>query len=458
MKKMKQIFLFSLLLGGAILMSKCQDDSYLDDVQTEQIQKKSNSEKEKVRKKIKYKGLTVNHRFNSTENELKEKHTQKYLKKLYNKLRKKHKKLKNKGVSSKVEEIEVELPSPEVIFEASKVVINDFPYQVDDEFGYTSLGQTKDLNPEMIRSDFDFVDENNFEDNSETLDEYYSQNFDYAVLEEIARNPEIYNSTTIKKSEATIAACTILFLGFEYGFVRTTIAYLSATPKAKRDADTYYNNLAFSGSNDRKDAYRHVLWSSLLAQYYFTISSKNKRLAFSEAVTNLRETQPFCGTANEVDSREMDYHNNRIGRELWSSHTTYRKFLWIKIALNRPKTADLLTYAFNKVEKESCFIVKDHPDGIIFDFSKYEVKSNIDFISSNTVVYFDGDIAPRRYVTNTIYDYSNCNDNLEPTVREPIDIRISEDDADMYDCPRIKYTTRTINACYISKDTNYNPY
>ena len=440
-------------------MSKCQDDTYLDEqIPTQEILQKAKTGKEKNKKKIKYKGLTVNHRFNATENELKEKHTQKYLKKLYNKLRKKHKKLKNKGVSSKIEEIDLELPSPEVIFEASKEVIGEFPYQVEDEFGDNNYNQTRELNPEMIKSDFDFVDENNFEDNSQTLDEYYSQNLDYTVLEEIASKPEVYNNIQLSKSEETIAACTILFLGFEYGFVRTTIAYLSATPKSKRDADSYYNSSNFSGANDRKDAYRHVLWSSLLAQYYFTISSKNKRLAFSEAVTNLRENATFCGTANEIDAREMDYHNNTIGRELWSKHTTYRKFLWIKIALNRPKTADLLTYAFDMVEKQSCLIVKDHPVGSIYDYNKYEVKSNIEFLNDNTVVYFEKPIAPRRYYTQTTYDYSNCDNNLDPIEREPINIRFSEDNADMYDCPRIRYTTRAINACFVSKDINYNPY
>lgn len=439
-------------------MSKCQDDTYLDEqIPTQEILQKAKTGKEKNKKKIKYKGLTVNHRFNSSENELKEKHTKKYLKKLYNKLRKKHKKQKNTSSSSKVELIDLELPGPEIIYEAAKTVILDFPYEINDEFSTNNLYQTREIEADMISSDFNGINESNFEENSDILDDYYSQNLDYAVLEEIASRPELYSNIILSKSEELIAACTIGFLGPKYGHVRTIIAYTSATPKAKREADEYYNT-TFSGSNDRKDAFKHILWNSLLAQYYFTISSKSKRLNFAEAVTNLRETQPFCGNFNEIDSRAMDYHNNLIGREIWNKNTTYRKFLWIKIALNRPNTSDLMTYAFNKVEKESCFILKDHPDGATFDYNKYEVKSNIVFANDNTVVYFEGFIAPRRYYTQTNYDYSNCNDNLEPIEIGLENIRISESEESMYDCPRITYTTRAINACFISKDTNYNPY
>lgn len=336
--------------------------------------------------------------------------------------------------------------------------MHEFPYEINTDYESNNFNVSRELNANMISNDFDFVNEYNFEDNSDIIDEYYSQNLDYLVLDEIASKPEIYDNLLFAKSEGIIASCTILFLGFEYGFVRSTIAYLSATPKAKSDADSYYNS-NFTGANDRKDAFRHVLWSALLAQYYFTISSKTKRINFAKAVTDARESYPFCGTKNEIDSREMDYHNNAIGRELWSSHTTYRKFLWIKIALNRPKTADLLTYAYNKVERENCFILKDHPSGTTFDFNIQEVKGKIESLNDNTVVYFNGPIVPRRYVTQTAYDYSNCNDDVEFSENiHDVNIHANLDDDDSFECPKIITTTIALNACFISKDINFNPY
>ena len=106
-------------------MSKCQDETYLEEVPTQELEIQSKSKNEKSPKKIRYKGFTVNHRFNSTENDLKEKHTKKYLKKLYNKLRKKG---KSKTSFSKTVLEELELPGYEAILEASKVVLVQFPY------------------------------------------------------------------------------------------------------------------------------------------------------------------------------------------------------------------------------------------------------------------------------------------------------------------------------------------
>lgn len=477
MKKMKQIFLFSLLLGGAVFMSKCQDDTYLDDeVSNQEILQKSKPEKEKGRKKIKYKGLTVNHRFNSTENELKEKHTQKYLKKLYNKLRKKHKKIKNKGVSSKVELIDVDLPSPEAIFQASKVVINEFPYEPIE--GYSlNTNDNIDGRLDIIKSDFLGFTEADIVNNNEILDEYYSQNLDYAVLDEIASNPVKYENNVLSKSASSeffIAACTMArALKHGYGLVRSTIAYSIAGPKSNSTAKSKYSTL--DRTDTRRDAFRHILWSALLAQNYFTISSKSKRLGFSNLVTTKRETSCSDGVGNPLDSREMDFHNNSIGRKIWNSNTDYYYVFGFKIGLKRPSTQKLINLAFSKVEYSSCFIIKDHPDGILFDFSIDETRSEIINTFELTAVYIRGPIVPQRIVDRTTYDYSNCDgndldelgfqndnsiNNLNVIANPDSSLNNSNtanlDDID--DCPIINNITTVVNGCFISKDSNYNPY
>ena len=417
---------------------------------------KSKTEKEKVRKKIKYKGLTVNHRFNSSENELKEKHTKKYLKKLYNKLRKKYRKGK---FFSKTSDLEVDLPSPEVILEASKVVLPNYPYEEITGYNNINFISSEESRVDMIQSDFDGFAESDIESHNEIIDEYYSMNLDYEVLDEIASKPEIYYSigdvTLQKNGEFGKYLCNMALFSLPYGLVRGSIAYTLAGSRAKKSSSNYYPNL--DAGDTRRDAYRHILWNSLLAQYYFTISSKVKRLNFAKFIADNNERLP-CGGSNADDGKQMDYHNNVIGRQIWDQNTSYRKFLGWVVGLRKPSTSDLKDFAHAKVEKQSCLIVKKDPNDYLFDYTIEETKNEILKTPSYIAVYIAGDIAPRRYITNTIYDYSNCNDNFEPIEREPINIRISEEDDDMYDCPRVVRTTRTIDACFVSKDPNYNPY
>jgi hypothetical protein len=60
MKKMKRIFVFSILLGGASLLFNCQDNSFeeIELESQEKFQRKGKSEKF-----INYKGLRVKQRF-----------------------------------------------------------------------------------------------------------------------------------------------------------------------------------------------------------------------------------------------------------------------------------------------------------------------------------------------------------------------------------------------------------
>ena len=58
-----------------------------------------------------------------------------------------------------------------------------------------------------------------------------------------------------------------------------------------------------------------------LTYNYFTISSKSPRLRFSEAISYAYED---C-SINDADAREMDYHNNFIGRKLWDDNCGYRR-------------------------------------------------------------------------------------------------------------------------------------
>ena len=71
--------------------------------------------------------------------------------------------------------------------------------------------------------------------------------------------------------------------------------------------------------------------------HYFTVSSKSPRLRFSEAISYAYED---C-SVNIADAREMDYHNNYIGRKLWDDNCGYRKLFGKRLGFRRPDISTL---------------------------------------------------------------------------------------------------------------------
>lgn len=391
---------------------------------------------------------------------------------MYAKLVKKYK--KNNTQFKSVEE-EIDLPSLEIIYRATEVVLIDFPYEREILVNGVETNQVVDTNVIMITVDFGIQDENSYFNNEDIIDEYYSQNLDYAVLDEIASNPELYSdnvllSRTYEDEEYTIV-CS-LFFASGYGWARSAYA-LWKSGNATDDSVNKYATVSgsFSGVNDRRDAYRHLLWSAYLANYYFAISSKQKRKSFSKYITDLRENTLFCGNYTPASS-EMDIHNNTIGREMWDDLTKYRTFLWMTVGLNKPSVDEMKDKAFEKVETQSCLIVSDIDGTNPTRFSINETILEIAKISQNTVVYISGNIASGRYITQNQYDYSNCEEELggigldgglnenESNLNGGTDAGFGNTNGDIIaDCPIFLGSTTTFfPSCFVAKDPNYNPY
>ena len=289
----------------------------------------------------------------------------------------------------------------------------------------------------MIKKDFPTLTEDELKKNIDLIDEYYAQNIDYIVLYEIANNgQEIENKVAQRTSKALSkngnrAWCILKnyqspwnFLvppGFDsftgsFSYTLSSIALLIASDQAETTSKNYYGDLG--ESNTRRDAYRHITWSALLAQHYFTVSSKVKRLKFSEAVTYANE---YCGE-NPIDGREMDYHNNAIGRKIWDDNTSYRKtwFGWI-YALNRSSVSKLKRISREYVNKKSCLIAKNKINESPYNLlarnqTPAEIQAKILNTNTNTVVYFEGEIAPSWYQLSfgiTHYEYIDCEDGGE---------------------------------------------
>jgi len=114
------------------------------------------------------------------------------------------------------------LPDAETILEGAKKVFDQFPYgKIKDELEEQSIEgldsiqlleiqQIEELeaekeaqeNWEMIKKDFPTHTEDELKNNIDLIDEYYAQNIDYVVLNEIANNgQEIENKVAQRASQ-----------------------------------------------------------------------------------------------------------------------------------------------------------------------------------------------------------------------------------------------------------------
>ena len=379
---------------------------------------------EKERELITFKGLPVSHRFTTPAKELETTHNEDNLKELYAKI--KAKVATKKGLSYKT--TEEALPDPEAIVAGVEMVIEQFPYSnIEEEeiLDYSQLDsiqiakieeafqlkQDEEANEhwEMIKNDFPTLTEQEIADNMDLIDEYYSQNLDYVALEAVAsEEDEIMakiGTTKLYKNSDTSEDSNCLTQNFQILFGFNPAKSLYAADKAKEIAEEavkhYYTSskgVPITGSNSVNNTYKHMVFSAFLAQKYFTISNKRNRLNFAETVGDRHE---YCNP-NEDDGREMDFHNNAIGRTIWDDNTSYRKFLGTTTGLKKPSDAKLREEIRKRIDRSACFIVKKKENRFpenrrTRDLSIPEVVSKIQSTSAHIPVYFDGPIKQPTY-------------------------------------------------------------
>lgn len=99
-----------------------------------------------------------------------------------------------------------------------------------------------------------------------------------------------------------------------------------------------------NSTNGVGNAFRHALWTSLIAMYCSKISSPRKALDFCKKMTDLHE-ELF---PNEPLEKKMDLHNNHVGMRLFEELLpgTHRQFFetgfFIELLLEKTKTAKIL--------------------------------------------------------------------------------------------------------------------
>ncbi|CAN5304563.1 hypothetical protein BH23BAC2_BH23BAC2_18840 [soil metagenome] len=87
---------------------------------------------------------------------------------------------------------------------------------------------------------------------------------------------------------------------------------LRATKKTLKKCNLRYGSLHHS--NDITNAYRHVLWNLLICEECYKVTGNVERaINWAGKITDLHEEL----SPNPALEKEMDLHNNRIGREIF---------------------------------------------------------------------------------------------------------------------------------------------
>lgn len=260
------------------------------------------------------------------------------------------------------------------------------------------------------------------------IEAYYEKNFEYQVLREIATNKEALitriGPNSVARSQDScfrnILENVVLIITAQINPIKALIAIGRVDEYDVRQYAEDYYGVTGGGENRRGDAYRHIIWNALLANNYPAISSKLKRKLFEKQITDYYES---CLSSGIEDSTAMDNHNNAIGRKLWDENTSYRKLFGFTIGLNCPSTSELNDIVEDAVNEESCFIVKnkldnedDFPINLLSqDQTTSQIVTKINNTDANTIVYFEGTIAPSRYYTRKVFshwEYYPCGDGI----------------------------------------------
>jgi hypothetical protein len=234
---------------------------------------------------------------------------------------------------------------PDRLIHVLELIIPDFPYNLDDPMTENNFN--------MIRSDFPLLSDQQIVSQMETIEEYYTINLDseyrikYDELYPIKTKPFPIGLLETQRSSSNYdwpkTKCALQASGYYEmsnlnGIVRTLKALYAlnkGTPYALDYSTQHYPELNTDDlrNDTKRDTYRHMMWNAMLANYYFTLSSKSRRLNFANDFTTAWED---CGTLNNDAQKAMDLHNNQIGRDIWSANTRYVKVFGFTIGLNRP--------------------------------------------------------------------------------------------------------------------------
>jgi len=260
MKNLKKLQLLSFILLIGFLIYSCQDTIEFEDIETKGTTEITETTETNTAEVIDFKGLPVKHRFSTPVEELflEETIVEEFTAK-YNRIRrtvylKTHPNLSSKAAAT-VAIADEDLPTGAMIIEGVKMVVDQFPYDLElleeeeegglelipsplvekdsltveeyealtnlqeqdsitlanYELAYQAEKEAKDeANMEMIKQDFPTLSEESIEENIDLIDEYYQKNLDYMALEEVVTHEEEIE-TSLRQSKLQSSQKTSTF-------------------------------------------------------------------------------------------------------------------------------------------------------------------------------------------------------------------------------------------------------
>lgn len=430
-KKYTQIFTLVSAFSMIALFFSCEKETTLT--------KRESERPTNEHKLVEFKGLYVKHRFDTPIDQfnidLKSENSLQFYGSIQNK------KQKNLRLASK--SFKTILPTEESLLKAQNKIMHNFPFskyiEVDNYIielliesshqdtlseevrnKLISQGVIKDVKKEieqirakekheqeievksqlqMIKSDFPLMSYVDIEKNIDIIEEYYLKALEYETLNEVALNENKYNKLEAKKIKGAKQLNSDLDYDEECIFSKVDLSRIEkgvfgvASIQARNISKKFFDSSEGGSADTRQDAFRHIIWNAFLANYYPSLSRKSRGTNFALKIANANEE---CG-GNEIDSREMDYHNNHIGRDMWWRITDRKKILGAKVGIKRPSSSQIIEEALKLVNEKGCFLVKYKNDKfpnseLLESKTAIDIRQRIKSFNKNTVVYFNGTI------------------------------------------------------------------
>ncbi len=309
-KNLFKLFLALVLLG---IVSSCQKETI----------EKFNETQSNEECLIDFKNLKVEHNYNAPIEALY--YEKEDLKSLY---------FKRIGKGNQLKSSNLKYPSLDEIADIEEENLKKYP----------NFDELSDKDIEWIKRDFPKLTEKEIVENIEIISDYYIKNLQYDLIIALTEK-----RNTLKSSYLG-ASCSE-----EFWFLSTKPTAATKIREAKNDAIKYTEELyGHSWGRDQSDAFRHIIWSTLIGKYYGKRKkSIGKGVDMARKFTNIHEECNNRDGQPECDA-EMDYHNNWIGRDYFRSISKIKKkkrrFWFTKKWLSCPKNSVIKQTIKNKVD------------------------------------------------------------------------------------------------------------
>ncbi|GGF23466.1 DUF6973 domain-containing protein [Echinicola rosea] len=242
------------------------------------------------------------------------------------------------------------------------------------ELNYPNVYSPSPEEADIIRAQFPGLTDEDIDKNLETIDAYYEQNMKYDIIQALMEKEKTSASSNASgySGYAGTELCEKEFW-IVFDRPRAASSVKDATNRAFEMTDELYPK---PHHQNRADAFRHGVWSVLIAKYYGT-----KKDDINKGVNLAKEFGDAHEQCNKEEDGapdydlEMDYRNNWVGREHFANTAYYKKVgkwpfkrnaLYAKSDDNYKNDIKAKTDKAIKVSKSREAVLATHPSMVYF--------------------------------------------------------------------------------------------